>query len=91
MPADLLERCIAARNVGADFPTVWQAQTDYARRAIFESHIGIFACVKCGRARSYRVNHDRYAAYTASNAASGLWSATRLRKNYKCLTMSLSR
>jgi hypothetical protein len=24
MPADLVERCIAARNGGADFPTVWQ-------------------------------------------------------------------
>ena len=24
MPANLVERCIAARNGGADFPTVWQ-------------------------------------------------------------------
>jgi hypothetical protein len=23
MPANLIERCIAARNGGADFPTVW--------------------------------------------------------------------
>jgi hypothetical protein len=24
MPANLVERCITARNGGADFPTVWQ-------------------------------------------------------------------
>lgn len=24
MPADLVERCIAARRGGADFPTVWE-------------------------------------------------------------------
>ena len=24
MPADLVERCIAARNGGANFPTVWE-------------------------------------------------------------------
>ena len=25
MPTDLVERCIAARNGGADFPTVWES------------------------------------------------------------------
>jgi hypothetical protein len=38
---------------------------------VFDTEVEIFVCVRCGRAHSHPVIHDRYAAHTARTMPPG--------------------